>query len=480
MTEEGFCYEYQDKQLVILGHGAGGVTYKGWYMPEGADGKMIPAALKQVVGPNWGGYSLTREVSLLAQTKPLQNPYLVKYLALFYPHTAPLIVTEFVEGITLQAEVENSSNKGVLSSPEWIRRVLTWGRHLASALHQVHELRIRHHDVKPNNVMIRSCDQTPVLIDFGIGRQVGIQPELTARNFLGAPAFASPEQFCTGRSTCEGCRENASSCELTYKTDVYGLGSTLWFALTNQHPFPPVDKDGDLRPLAHAKRQGVRDPSPLPDIPGLQALIVAMLAGNPAQRPAATEVETAISVVIDGLPPISAGFETLPAASSPPRSHTHFQLLPKFVPLDANKEIAVSPLQIFTQTYWVPELKDRIDFDESKTSPARMSYEAAEHIVAVINRDSSESSRGWKYRLPKQGEWMRGAGYLADDIGGGRRIFPRLYREMLELEYEWTDEPGGMFPECRAVRYLEGDHWRATERHRKWPKGVVRLIRERR
>ena len=64
------------------------------------------------------------------------------------------------------------------------------------------------------------------VIDFGLAKAVSAagEMELTHGNFVGTPAFASPEQFARG--------------VIDARTDIYALGVTMWFALTSPLPFP--------------------------------------------------------------------------------------------------------------------------------------------------------------------------------------------------------------------------------------------------
>jgi len=75
-----------------------------------------------------------------------------------------------------------------------------------------------HRDLKPGNLMLRR-DGTLLIADFGMARV--IDETMTAtRAVLGTPAYMSPEQ-ATGESRSSDAR-----------TDIYGLGATMYSALT--------------------------------------------------------------------------------------------------------------------------------------------------------------------------------------------------------------------------------------------------------
>src|SRR5690349_10619399 len=109
MSEETFGYDSENGIPVVLGRGATGNTYRGWIkVVNGTSVEKKPAALKEIINVNENGnYSLKREVHLLAQTRSLRHPCLVKYLRLIYPNLGAIIATELIEGVTLQALVDD-------------------------------------------------------------------------------------------------------------------------------------------------------------------------------------------------------------------------------------------------------------------------------------------------------------------------------------------------------------------------------------
>ena len=96
---------------------------------------------------------------------------------------------------------------------------------LAKALGHAHERRIVHRDIKPSNVMI-SASGKPYLADFGLAKDADSQGGgLTMEGALvGTPGFWSPEQA------------RADHGAVGPATDVYGLGATLYAALTGKPP----------------------------------------------------------------------------------------------------------------------------------------------------------------------------------------------------------------------------------------------------
>lgn len=191
----------------------------------------------------------------------LECENLVRTIDFQEAHSGAHLVMEFVDGMTLA----DAGKQGRLSLG-WAGRI---GWSLARALTCLHEGQVVHRDVKPGNVLL-SYEGKVKLTDLGIAREAG--SVLTeAGNGLGTLNFMAPEQL--GRASDADAR-----------SDLYGLGATLYFALVGA---PPFRLGQNLkRSIQIVRTQRPPPPSALrPEIPEwIDDLVLKLLAKDPDER----------------------------------------------------------------------------------------------------------------------------------------------------------------------------------------------------
>ena len=103
---------------------------------------------------------------------------------------------------------------------------------LLDGLEQIHAQGFVHRDIKPANIFVRN-DGTPVLLDFGSARDTMVGESRTITNFV-SPGYAPIEQYA-GRSDQQGPW-----------SDIYGLGATVYRAMTGRTPNDAVERSQAL------------------------------------------------------------------------------------------------------------------------------------------------------------------------------------------------------------------------------------------
>lgn len=98
---------------------------------------------------------------------------------------------------------------------------------LAHAVSYAHTQGLLHRDIKPGNVMVDATSGQPVLMDFGLAKELaGQSSELThTGQVMGTPAYMAPEQ-------ASGHRDRIGT-----HSDVYALGAVLYYLLCGRSPF---------------------------------------------------------------------------------------------------------------------------------------------------------------------------------------------------------------------------------------------------
>jgi len=127
------------------------------------------------------------------------------------------LAMEYIDGETVESIVRR---KGPMSEKRAL--AITWS--LAQALLHAHGTGILHRDIKPANVLMKE-NKVPKLCDFGLAKSIARQAIMEASGVIvGTPSYMAPEQIL-GEKVDE-------------RTDIYGLGATLYFIATAKKRFP--------------------------------------------------------------------------------------------------------------------------------------------------------------------------------------------------------------------------------------------------
>jgi serine/threonine protein kinase len=244
--------------LKLLGGGDRYEAYVAW--DERLHLEVVAKVLRpQLVNDPKARAAIAAEAEALER---LQHPVLVRSFGAELDGDRPHLVLEFLDGPRLSTLIRKFG-------PLAAEQLVPLARRICSALQFTAGEGWVHLDVKPRNVVMTA---SPRLIDLSVARRVGAARRITRP--VGTAAYMAPEQ-------CDPARFS----DIGPPADVWGLGATLFEALTGRQAFP---SDGHGRyPQLRVGRPSMPEKAP----PTLAAAIRACLVDEPAARPTAGELD---------------------------------------------------------------------------------------------------------------------------------------------------------------------------------------------
>ncbi|MHA4852896.1 protein kinase domain-containing protein [Rhodococcus sp. MSC1_016] len=179
----------------------------------------------------------------------------------------PYIVMPFHSRNSLDAEIRRH---GPLS----VEDMLKLGVKMTAALESAHRHGILHRDVKPANILLTDYGE-PALTDFGIAHVSG-GFETAAGIVTGSPAFTAPEVLA-GRPPSRAA-------------DVYGLGATLFCALTGHAAFERRSGEQLVAQFVRITTESAPDLRNYRIADDISAVIEQTMSADPLARPSAVEL----------------------------------------------------------------------------------------------------------------------------------------------------------------------------------------------
>lgn len=218
-----------------IGRGGFGITYLAYdtkdektvavkeYFPSmlarrGSGRHVIPNSEKNAEQFNIGAEKFFDEAELVRRFNG--NPNIVSIYECFYENNTAYYVMEYLDGITLENYVKKY---GTLNSAQ----TLYIADKITMALVVLHSGEVLHRDISPDNVMLCK-DGNVKLIDFGAARQ-----------FLTEDSFGYTVIMKTGFSPMEQYSQSSSP---DIRSDIYSLGTLLYYALTGNVPESPYKR----------------------------------------------------------------------------------------------------------------------------------------------------------------------------------------------------------------------------------------------
>ncbi|TWU67649.1 serine/threonine-protein kinase [Crateriforma conspicua] len=190
------------------------------------------------------------------------HPHVVPIQTVNQHEGLPYLVMPVVEGQSLQQRVEAD---GPLSVIETVRIASQIAEGLAAA----HDQGLVHRDIKPANILLENGVERVQITDFGLARAVDDASMTRSGVIAGTPQYMSPEQ--------------AHGDSIDHRSDLFSLGSVIYFMLTGRSPFRAETTMGVLN------RIGNDDPRPLRSVNAevpewLEAFVSRLLAKAPDKR----------------------------------------------------------------------------------------------------------------------------------------------------------------------------------------------------
>ena len=242
----------------IIGRGGMGVVYKGF------DSVLNrPVAIK-FLAPHLSvsGVARKRFAREAQAAAAVVHPNVVPIYSIGSSRKRPYLVMALVSGRSLQKHVQEHG-------PLPIEDVVRIGQQIAAGLSAAHQQGLVHRDIKPANILLEKDVSRVLITDFGLARAAD-EAGLTQSGWLaGTPQYMSPEQ--------------ARGHEVDHRSDLFSLGSVMYFMATGREPFRAD------HPYAVLQQIGADDPVSARSInsrvpAALNDLIFRLLSKNPMDR----------------------------------------------------------------------------------------------------------------------------------------------------------------------------------------------------
>lgn len=219
----GTVLQNRYRLLNMLGQGGFGRTY----LAEDLGRFSERCALKELIPLQTGDYALeksrelfVREATILYQ---IQHPQIPQFRATFEENQRLFLAQDYVEGKTYRDLLNERKTQGLTFSEA---EVLTLMRQLLPVLAHIHAKGIIHRDISPDNIILRQADYLPVLIDFGVVKEIVTRVQAPgqtqAPTTVGKLGYAPSEQMQTGRAYPS--------------SDLYSLAVTAVVLMTGREP----------------------------------------------------------------------------------------------------------------------------------------------------------------------------------------------------------------------------------------------------
>lgn len=205
------------------------------YIAEDVDKLNESCVIKQFAPKMPGTWALSKAIELFAkEAQRLQelgeHPQIPVLLAYFEQDSYLYLVQQFIDGENLLKDLEIrllDASEPLLYTELEIRTLLL---DLLPVLKFIHEHKVIHRDIKPQNIIRRQIDGRICLIDFGSSKQLTANVQSRVGTSIGSHGYSPVEQIR------DGIASPAS--------DLFSLGATCFHLLTGISPFQVWSEHG--------------------------------------------------------------------------------------------------------------------------------------------------------------------------------------------------------------------------------------------
>lgn len=242
----------------VIGAGGMGIVLKGW------DQSLSRVVAIKLMAPQLAssGVAKARFLREAQAAAGIIHPNVIDIYSVAEFGSIPYLVMPYLRGCSLQKRVQD---EGPLATED----VLRIGLQVASGLAAAHAQGIIHRDIKPANILVGHGVDRAVITDFGLARSIDDVSLTKSGTLAGTPQYMSPEQ--------------ARGERIDERSDLFSLGSVLYFLCTGQSPFRAETVYGILHKITSAALPDMREvQSSVPE--WLQHLVSRLHAPSPEDR----------------------------------------------------------------------------------------------------------------------------------------------------------------------------------------------------
>ena len=207
---------------------------------------------------------IQKEIKLLEN---LAHPHVITYFNSFNENNNVYIITEYINGGSLESLIKENIKKKTLTDERKVWDLLI---QCLSGLMYLHEnKKIIHRDIKPDNILL-DADGNLKISDFGVSaiKSEEVEDLVKCHGTIAGPiSFMAPEMALGG--------------SYDFKSDIYMLGLTFFFLMSNELPEQKIQIGPLLIPVRNKNAKIPDSYSPL------IKNFIGKLLSNPEERPSA-------------------------------------------------------------------------------------------------------------------------------------------------------------------------------------------------